>query len=340
MTTSADDMIVKRAIDLPQGFALVVTDLHGVWDAYARYRDMFLTLHAQNKADVFILLGDVIHGYGPDQDDCSLDILLDIMQLQNELGPERVIMLLGNHEMPHIYSIPLRKGNLVFTPRFEHALGIHRAQVIDFLKGLPFLIRTPGGVMLTHAGASAEAALPQAAQRLLSFSHHALLNEAQRLIDEQDRAELLRMYERGHGAEYSTLVQEYLAVTGPEDVRYDDLLRGFIVSQIDEFGELWSLLFSQCERGVGETVYGMQLAHFLDNFSTHNERQRVLVTGHIGVRGGYAIVSTHQLRLASWAHAHPPEAGCYLLFDIEYPVHTAVDLLPFVHPILQAASHH
>ena len=56
---------MNRAVDLSRGVAYVVTDLHGEWGAYARYRDHFLYLHEKGAADYLIFLGDMIHGYGP-----------------------------------------------------------------------------------------------------------------------------------------------------------------------------------------------------------------------------------------------------------------------------------
>jgi len=38
------------------------------------------------------------------------------------------------------------------------------------------------------------------------------------------------------------------------------------------------------------------------------------------VRGGHTIVCNRQLRLASWAHATPREAGQFLLFNAGWPL--------------------
>ena len=40
-----------RLWSLEAGVAMVVTDLHGDWDLYVRYRDHFLGLRAQGRAD-------------------------------------------------------------------------------------------------------------------------------------------------------------------------------------------------------------------------------------------------------------------------------------------------
>jgi hypothetical protein len=281
-----------------------------------------------------ILLGDVIHGYGPPEEDYSLHLLFDIMRLQADLGPGVVMMLLGNHELPHIYGVPLSKGDLTFTPRFEHALGEYRVQVIEFLKTLPFMVRTAGGVLLTHAGAAVSTAAPEAADRLLSFSHDALLREVDRLLERQDIGDLLAAYQRTTEEEYAQMAWEYLAVTGPEDPRYLDLLRGFVVSGLEpEWPLLWDFFFTQCEAGYGALMYGKILERFLRLYSTAEMPQRVMVTGHIPVRNGYTIVADRQLRLASYAHAQPRQSGRYLLFDVARPVEKAANLEPFIFPM-------
>ncbi len=328
---------MSRAVDLDQGTAFVVTDLHGAWEPYARCRDRFLALHAQGQANWLIFLGDLIHGYGPPETDRSLDIILDILRLRNELGPEAVIVLLGNHEMPHIYGMTLSKGEMTFTPAFEHALGPHRERVIAFFKSLPFVARTSGGVILTHAGASASTAVPESARRLLDWSHDALLSAADELLAQQDVQDLIAHTFRWSPGQYEHMARFYMAADGPDDPRYTDLLRGILISQgFEEFSLLWDLLFTQCEQeiGGGGAAYRQTLQRFLAAFSRPDgPPARVLVTGHITTRGGHAIVAMHQLRLSSWAHARPRESGVYLLFDVAQPIAQAADLEPFLRPV-------
>ncbi len=64
---------MTRVIDLEAGMAMVVTDLHGDWDAYQRYRDRFLDLRANGRADYLILTGDLIHHEGSEAEDKSLE---------------------------------------------------------------------------------------------------------------------------------------------------------------------------------------------------------------------------------------------------------------------------
>ena len=310
----------------------VVSDLHGAWEPYARYRDDFLTLHSSGRADVLVFLGDIIHSYGPAETDYSLEMLLDIMQIQEELGRDQVVMLIGNHELPHIYGVTLSKGDNVFTPRFEHALGSYRKSVVAFLQSLPFIVRTPSGILLTHAGASPATARPEVAGRLLRFSHQSLLSEADRLLDRPDVHALLAAYGQQLGRDYADLAWEFLAAA-PGDPRYPDLLRGFLASNLEpEWTELWELLFTQCERQHG-AFYPRILARFLESYSAPNSPQRIAVTGHISVSGCCEVLADRQFRLASWAHATPSEDGAALLFDAGRSVSDAADLVDFLRPL-------
>jgi Icc-related predicted phosphoesterase len=60
---------------------MMVTDLHGEWDAYQRYHDRFVDLQAHGYADYVIFTGDLIHRslLTPD---VSLEIVLDILKLR------------------------------------------------------------------------------------------------------------------------------------------------------------------------------------------------------------------------------------------------------------------
>jgi Icc-related predicted phosphoesterase len=325
---------MTRAIDVSEGRIYVVTDLHGDWQAYSRYRDHFLTLLDRGEADTLVVAGDLIHGYGPAEEDYSVSILWDLMQLQAELGSDRLIMLLGNHELPHIYSVTLSKGDITFTPRFEHAMGDYRPSIVAFLKTLPFLVRTAAGVMVTHAGASPKTAVPAAAERLLNFSHDTLLNEVDEMLQRNEVIDLIESTLGWTVDRYESQALEYLAVTGPEDPRYLDLLRGFVVSSLEpEWSLLWEFFFTQCEKVINPYSYDKVLERFLESYSSPVLPQKLVVTGHIAVKGGYEIIADRQLRLASWQHAQPREAGSYLLFDASRPLESPRDLLQFIYPM-------
>ena len=324
-------------LNFDSGVAMVITDLHGDWDAYKRYRDHFLTLQEQGSADYFIVLGDMIHHTGPQTMDASVEIVLDLINLQKS-NPEHIICLLGNHELPHIYSILLQKGDDLFTPRFEHAMGDHRPQIVQFLDSLPFYIRTKAGVTLCHAGATPDISKKDGLERLRYFSHRQILNEAAAAIEEPDElSSLKREMRKLYGRSYNEMARKYLAVEGLDDPRYNDFLIGSIASNgSPEFDLLWSAMFTKNEQAYGDHGYSLILNSMLQTMSINYHPQMVLLSGHIDCQGGYTMINNQQLRMASAKHAQPREAGLYLLFDMEKSVETAVELTPNLHSVFHS----
>ena len=309
---------------------MIVSDLHGDGDAFNRYVTHFRRLHASGAAQRLIFLGDLIHSYDTPRRDRSVDILRGVMALRAELGPEVVIMLLGNHELPHIYGVSLAKGEDEFTPHFEHALGHDREEVLGFLASLPFYVRTAAGVMLSHAG-PAPAAIAHV-ELLRDFDHDALLSQADAaLAQADDLTPYYRQYEEIHGTRYADDARHFLAVSGPNDPRYPHLLRAVLIAaQSRPFAILWDALFAQNELGLTEYGYVQVVQQFLEAFSAGAPApQRMIVSGHIVTPlGGYMLVNRYHLRLSSAAHARPREAGHYLLLDCAKPVRAANELLP------------
>lgn len=299
---------------------MVVTDLHGDWLAYWRYIKRFLELHASGRADYLLLCGDLIHSYGSEAGDYSLEIVLDVLNLREELG-DRLIVLLGNHEVPHLYGFPLRKGGISFTPRFERALGEHRARVLEFFNSLPLFVRTAAGVAVSHSGASRAGSSSAGFRALAQYSHSREVNEVEQRLQGQERAALRAAVVAEEKLTYDQMAVAELAVSGPSDPRYDHLLRGLLMLHWSEnFPHLWDALFNRNEEEYGRREYRLALTGFLNNLSDGFVPQRYLVSGHIPVRGGSQVVAEKQLRLASWAHAQPSEAGQYLLFDAGKPI--------------------
>ncbi len=319
---------LARIRDINEGIIMVVTDLHGDWDAYQRYRDRFLQLHHQGKANYLILAGDLIHyteNQGPDR---SLEMVLDVMRLQAELG-DHVIYLLGNHEVPHLYSITLQKGKQLYTPPFEAALGDHRHQVLALFDKLPFYVRTAGGVSIAHTGAAPVFSDKNNAGRVFSFSHKRIWRETAESIPSELRPSLRRALSRSSKRAYDDIVREYFDVSSPEDPRYDYFLIGAVASTSHpDFQMLWDALFTRNELQYGPEAYDLMLRSTLEAFSLQYSQQRVLVSGHIDCQGGYKLVLDQQLRMASAKHALPRESGVYLLFEADKTVKTAVELLP------------
>jgi Icc-related predicted phosphoesterase len=319
-----------RILDFMSGVTMVVSDLHGDKDAFARYVGRFLQLRTRKKVDRFLLLGDLIHREGDEAQDESLQMILDVMRMQKSLPEGSVVMLLGNHEMPHIYGVSLAKGDIEYTPRFEKAIterGV-RKEVIAFLDSLPFYVRTAAGVMFTHAGPDGNAL--DNFDLLKTFDHQTVIGEYDHALSLNLHPDQLRaLYSQMNGMPYEVLSRYYHATSGPDDPRFDDLIRAFMLTkQSHEFEVLWDALFTRCEYATPEPLYSRLLATFLQTFSDGAPAlQRYIVTGHIVVEGGHDIVNLQQLRLASATHARPREAGQYMLLDFGKPVSSMDDLV-------------
>jgi hypothetical protein len=318
-----------RLWSLESGIAMVVTDLHGDWDAYQRYRDRFVDLLANGQVDWLIFTGDLIHSESTTEPDKSVEIVLDVLALQSAYGLA-AIYLCGNHEMPHIYGISLGKGKKEYTSAFEATLSRsqRRAEVVTLFDSLPFYIRTRSGVSLAHAGADPVMTDHENMSKILNWCHKDLLDSADKILAEEDVVALRRAYRKLNlASSYDDLARHYLAVSGPDDPRYDHLLRGFLATATSSFEFLWSVLFTRCEEAYGQTDYAIFLDAMLKELSVNFFPQQVLVAGHMAVPGGHKIVAQRHLRLASAGHARPREAGQYLVFDTARPILTVDDLL-------------
>jgi hypothetical protein len=195
---------------------------------------------------------------------------------------------------------------------------------------LPFYIRTNAGVSLAHAGAPAPITQPAYALKLFNWSHQEILSWADKMLEDEDLAALRRGYARLYGgnASYGTLANHFLATSGPDDPRYNDLLRGFVANSHPLFDDLlWPALFTVCENEYGLADYAIFLEALLKELSVGFVPQQFLVSGHIKVQGGYQVIVQRQLRLASAGHATPRQAAQYLLFDTAQPVKNIRDLL-------------
>lgn len=329
--------MTNRILDLNTGRAMVVTDLHGAWDVYRRLRDKFLLLHRTGDVEAIVFCGDVIHPEFDNEDDGSLQIVMDILRLQEQFGRDKVILLLGNHELPHIYGIPLSKGDQDYTPPFEEALAqldqepnspYTRGDIIRLFIDAPFYVRTQAGVLLSHAGAAQALTTLDKVEQLLAYDHITQLAAVDNQIERFGVKKAIESYERIFKVKYDRTARENLAVRGPNDPRYSDLLRGVLVAQDNPgFDLLWNSLFTYNERENTLDVYELIVTRFLENISDLSPYpQRLLVAGHIMAEGGFTPVGTKQLRLASYTHSRPRKEGRYLLLDCERPVQTLQEL--------------
>jgi Calcineurin-like phosphoesterase len=327
----------NRYLNIRSGTLMVVSDLHGDGEAFDKYLETFLSLRSAGEADRLLFLGDLIHGYGEESADASIRMILKVMELQEKHGAETMMMLLGNHEMPHIYSISLAKGEMEFTPRFERFMKEHREPILKFIKTLPFVARTSAGVSFCHAGPDDNSINRMG--RLRTFNHDELLHDADQTLAQQENIEqVYETYAHLSGQSYAELAKKYLDVDSPSDPRYPHLMRALYISETNPaFAMLWDFLFTQNERGLAESAYDQICRRYLDALSVGAASpQTVCVSGHIVVPdGGHKIVNERHLRFASGVHARPRESGKYLLFDSQTPIRKASELVPLLNTVFK-----
>lgn len=310
---------------------MVITDLHGDWHTYSHLRQRFLEHRTRGEADKLVICGDLLHQQLPDAPDASYEMLQDVMGLQADYGRDTIMLLLGNHEMPHIYDVMFNRENsaLIYNPPLEHMIARHdreatarfnRSQIERFLRNLPLYVTTNAGVMLSHAGAPPYAASPDWLEIMSDFDHDALLQ----LADDKLRAyDLVKLRQDTH---YGQQVKDMLAVDSVHDARFTNLLRSHIVRQEDLFALLWETLFVQHERS-NPALYAQYVSDLLRNVSTITSvPQGVLVAGHVVVKDGMQWVTPQNLRIASGIHAIPLASARYLLFDASQTLMDVRDL--------------
>lgn len=324
-------MQYPRLKHFDDGVAMVVTDLHGEGEAYDHIRNTFLDLYEKGVVNRLVICGDLIHirRNVPDE---SVRMILDVIDLQQEFGDDTIVMLMGNHEMPHVYNVTLSKGNDEFTAPFEQSLtqSGEREKVSQFLHHLPLYVSTNAGVFISHAGATPVVTDGSQAENILTFDHEALLHLADDRLKNGYDLENLKQ-----NREYFEQVKHYLAVQSVDDPRYHHFLRGQLLSQSDEeFSFLWDVLFARNEQGTSIDRYTYVARHFLLAISNIvGIPLNVIVAGHIGTKGGHALIGRKHLRLSSFAHAHPNHSGEYLLLDCANLVQNSSDLLPYLRPV-------
>jgi len=324
-----------RLWSINSGTIMVVTDLHGNWKLYEQYRDHFLDLQAQGKADCLIFTGDLIHSEAKDFPDKSVDIVLDVINLKSRIG-DAVIYLCGNHELPHIYNYCLSKGTIEFTPPFERQMKQRsvRKEIIELFSSLPFYIRTQAGVSITHAGATVAMSEINAAEQVFDWDHGAVLDAIYIKLESYDKTGLRHAYAKlSQVPSYDELADRYLAVSGSQDPRYDDLLIGFLVTSNPAFDLLYSALSTACEQEFGMADYETALLDLLQYLSIAYATQHILLSGHMNVKNGYQVVTPDHLRIASGTHSQPLDTARYLLFDSSRPIEHMENLLKELHSI-------
>jgi serine/threonine-protein phosphatase PP1 catalytic subunit len=145
-----------KLVELPKkGKAIVVTDIHGNFDDYDRYMDIWKEYPDENT--YFIITGDFIHAMGK-KDDKSIEILDNVKHCWE--NNENFYPLIGNHEWSTISNISVYKGGINQSLNFKELLrekfrgkwNKKLDEYQEFFKKLPIAIRTANKVFISHAG--------------------------------------------------------------------------------------------------------------------------------------------------------------------------------------------
>ena len=295
----------SKVLDLESGLVMVVTDLHGNLQDYELVMQTFEKLKDKGEAGHLVITGDVVHGY-PQYEDRSKDILVDLIERGANTPDSDIQVLLGNHDMVHIYHIVLRKVPLEFTHGFEEAIANDRQKFIDFFMSMPFAVRTAGGVLLNHTGASAiigsgeEGRYGVTFDYLASWPHEDILQEVSRIAEAKDYP--------SHTDSFNPAIGQIFNLTH----------RGKF---------LWEFLMNKNEGSYGEE-YLRLIPSFLEWMGVgHETPLTVMVNGHIGVPEGARVSSEHQLRISSSYGARSDADKAYLVFDASEKYAGAEDLI-------------
>ncbi|QDV35787.1 metallophosphoesterase [Tautonia plasticadhaerens] len=136
---------------------LVVGDLHGNLPAFRR---VLAVADLKNRPGRHLVLQELVHGdvFYPDEGGDRSHQLVDLVAALKCEYPDRVHLILGNHELSELTGRPIAKNgvalNALFRRGIETAYGDRAGEVVDayheFFRALPLAVRCPNGVFLCH----------------------------------------------------------------------------------------------------------------------------------------------------------------------------------------------
>ena len=136
---------------------MVVGDLHGNIPALRR---VLIDADLANHPGRHLVLQELVHGnkFYPDEAGDRSHQLVDLVSALKCQNPERVHLILGNHELSELTGRPIAKAgvalNALFRQGVSTAYGAGADAIYDAYRGLfaalPLAIRTPNRVFLCH----------------------------------------------------------------------------------------------------------------------------------------------------------------------------------------------
>lgn len=282
--------------DISSGKLMIVSDLHGNGFDFRQVLKVYRQQKERGRADYLVFLGDLIHAYPGKQKDESLEMIEELMDLKANQPESDVICLLGNHEFVHIYHIPLQKGPLEFTSWFENRIRKNREAIIRFFMNMPFMIRTQGGILITHTGASDR-------------------------YGENEKFDLQWLKNYKHQPEFN----DHIKNIG----KYDPYVGAdFMHTQEGDF--LWDILMNGNEKQFGDK-YHTYVDEMLEFASSDRKNQPLnsLVCGHIAAEYGVELVGDKHVRVCTSAGALGDLEKKFLLIDASKKYQNAAELIEY-----------
>jgi len=149
--------VVRHRVLPARGTLLVGTDLHGNLEDLERLRELFF----ESGPDTHLaLLGDLVHGPDPwareqwptlhDYDDRSWEVVREVIALRQSY-PERVHLLLGNHDHGHVGGPHTGKFHPDEVEHLESRLSPdQRAALRGLFRSALLMLIAPCGAVLAH----------------------------------------------------------------------------------------------------------------------------------------------------------------------------------------------
>lgn len=136
---------------------LVVGDLHG---NVPFFRHVLAQADLANNPGRHLVLQELVHGkyFYPDDGGEKSHQLVDIVSALKCQCPDRVHLILGNHELSELTGRPIGKDGVMLNTHFrrgiETAYGQSASAILEayyqLFRSLPLAVRTPNRVLLCH----------------------------------------------------------------------------------------------------------------------------------------------------------------------------------------------
>ena len=276
---------MNRIVDIADKKLMIVSDIHGNQHDFDRVINRYNHFKRKGEVDQLVFLGDMVHSFNYKKD-ASMAILNELMTLGVNQPGSDLLCLMGNHELVHLFHIPLRKGNWEFNKGLEWKMAKNRAEYHRFLGEMPMAVRTSGGVLINHAGGGP------------------FYNE-QRLQFRGLQGDFLRTWSFSQVAKGLFTQDEQRQMSHTYKPEY-----GFRLMETPMGEVLWESFMNGNEHQYEADQYRIMVSELLKYHSWDrlDKPMQWVVSGHIGEEWGAAVVGPQQLRICS-------SAGCP--FDLE-----------------------